>query len=94
MNHFVGDLPINIAPSPVVAQAEAILSTEVEPVLHQELETGRLHDVVLGRYFFVSKLLDSPHLRAEDEEVVGGDSVAPAGLGLASPGQQGEGGHA
>ena len=42
----------------------------------------------------VSKLLDPTHLRAEDQEVVGGDSVAPAGLGLVSPGQPGEGGHA
>ena len=33
-------------------------------------------------------------LGAEDQEVVGGDSVAPAGLGLVSPGLPGEGGHA
>ena len=45
-------------------------------------------------YFIVSKLLYSAHLRAEDEEVVGGDSVAPAGLDLVRPGQPGEGGHA
>ena len=44
-------------------------------------------------YFSVSKLLYSAHLRAEDKEVVGGDPVAPAWLGLVIPGQPGEGGH-
>ena len=44
----------------VVAEAEAVLGAEVEPVLDEELEAGGLHDVVLG---------------AEDEQVVRGDPV-------------------